>query len=362
MGNRFETAKQYLIDLLRAYGHRPVIVKVRMDGTEVEVMAKNMVKKQLTAAGILFPYGEGNKPNQRVINSAIDKDMLSVIFHEALFEFETAYIEVNCKNNPRAARFIDSVYDWIERKQEWMKCTFPAYSDEELQPFLPDKEIEDESIDWGARKKAREFLATLGITSFESTDDINKIFWEMAIRRKPVSNRVRDAVRIALTSDRLMKVFNHNLAIYNDYFKEKSENPEFKDDEQLVKDVTKQNKKALQEVEQLRSQLRKESNIEKQELKREESMSRKLVKKFMNMLKTNNTRFNKAYDLNNEADIVEFLSWYKMIKRPVNKKTIRDMSRLKCTEPGTEELFLRLVEEHNAEFGNVVEEIEESDD
>ena len=57
MVDRFKTAKQYLIDLLRAYGHRPVIVKVRMDGTEVEVMAKNMVKKQLTAAGIIFPYG-----------------------------------------------------------------------------------------------------------------------------------------------------------------------------------------------------------------------------------------------------------------------------------------------------------------
>lgn len=152
-----------------------------------------MVKKQLTAAGILFPYGEGNKPNQRVINSAIDKDMLSVISYEALFEFEAAYIETNCKDNPRAAKFIDSVYDWIERKQEWMKCTFSAYTDEELQPFLPDKEVEDESIDWGARKKAKEFLATLGITSFESTDDINKIFWEMAIRRKPVNNTGNNA-------------------------------------------------------------------------------------------------------------------------------------------------------------------------
>ena len=63
MNERFENAKLYLIDLLRAYGHRPVVVKVRMDGEPVEVMAKNMVKKQLTAAGILFPYGEGNKPN-----------------------------------------------------------------------------------------------------------------------------------------------------------------------------------------------------------------------------------------------------------------------------------------------------------
>ena len=46
MNERFENAKLYLIDLLRAYGHRPVIVKVRMDGEPVEVMAKNMVKKQ----------------------------------------------------------------------------------------------------------------------------------------------------------------------------------------------------------------------------------------------------------------------------------------------------------------------------
>ena len=127
MNERFENAKLYLIDLLRAYGHRPVIVKVRMDGEPVEVMAKNMVKKQLTAAGILFPYGEGNKPNQHTINTALDTDMLSVIFYEALFEFESAYIEANCKNNPKAARFIDSVYDWIERKQtlKMRKLTSP---------------------------------------------------------------------------------------------------------------------------------------------------------------------------------------------------------------------------------------------
>ena len=37
MNERFENAKLYLIDLLRAYGHRPVIVKVRMDGEPVEV-------------------------------------------------------------------------------------------------------------------------------------------------------------------------------------------------------------------------------------------------------------------------------------------------------------------------------------
>lgn len=239
MDNRFESAKLYLIDLLRAYGHRPVVVKVRMDGEPVEVMAKNMVKKQLTAAGILFPYGEGNKPNQHTINTALDTDMLSVIFYEALFEFESAYIEANCKDKRKAARFIDSVYDWIERKQAWMICTFPSYSDNELQPFLPDKEIEEEKVDKTARKKAKEFLASIGITSLESTDDINRIFWDMAVQRKPLNSQIREAVRIVLTSDRLMKVFNHNLSLYNTYIQEKTENPEFKDDEKLFKELSK---------------------------------------------------------------------------------------------------------------------------
>ena len=250
MNERFENAKLYLIDLLRAYGHRPVIVKVRMDGEPVEVMAKNMVKKQLTAAGILFPYGEGNKPNQHTINTALDTDMLSVIFYEALFEFESAYIEANCKDNPKAARFIDSVYDWIERKQAWMICTFPSYSDEELRPFLPDKDIEDEKV------------------------------------RKSLNSQIREAVRIVLTSDRLMKVFNHNLSLYNTYIQEKTKDPEFMDYEKLFRQLTNEHKRTLYEIEQLRNGERKEQNKLKQERLQEESMYRKLSKKFMNVLKS----------------------------------------------------------------------------
>lgn len=120
-----------------------------------------------------------------------------------------------------------------------MICTFPSYSDNELQPFLPDKEIEEEKVDKTARKKAKEFLASIGITSLESTDDINRIFWDMAVQRKPLNSQIREAVRIVLTSDRLMKVFNHNLSLYNTYIQEKTENPEFKDDENSLRNCPK---------------------------------------------------------------------------------------------------------------------------
>lgn len=61
MESRFENAKLYLIELLRIYGHRPIIVKIKQDGEEVEVMAKTFVRRQLTATEIEFPWNELNK-------------------------------------------------------------------------------------------------------------------------------------------------------------------------------------------------------------------------------------------------------------------------------------------------------------
>ena len=84
-------------------------------------------------------------------------------------------------------------------------------------------------------------------------------------------------------------------------------------------------------------------------------MYRKLSKKFMNMLKSNGSRFNSAYNLTSEADIAEFLSWYKTVKRPVNKQTIKSICREIVKREGSDELFLKMVEEHNAQYVAVKE-------
>ena len=152
-----------------------------------------------------------------------------------------------------------------------------------------------------------------------------------------------------------MKVFNHNLSLYNTYIQEKIENPEFKDDEKLFKELSKEHKRALSEIDQLKSSERKEQNKLKQERLQEESMYRKLSKKFMNMLKSNGSRFNSAYNLTSEVDITEFLSWYKTVKRPVNKQTIKSVCREIVKREGSDELFMKMVEEHNAQYVAVEE-------
>ena len=87
-----------------------------------------------------------------------------------------------------------------------------------------------------------------------------------------------------------------------------------------------------------------------------------ILKKLMNQLKTHNTRFQNSYDFTREEDIAEFLSWYKIIKRPVNKKTIKDICKRRCPDPESQEMFLRMVEAQNALFATNASDDEEDED
>jgi hypothetical protein len=77
------------------------------------------------------------------------------------------------------------------------------------------------------------------------------------------------------------------------------------------------------------------------------------------VLKSNGSRFNSAYDLTSETDITEFLSWYKTVKRPVNKQTIKSICRGIIKREGSDELFMKMVEEHNAQYVAVEEDDED---
>ena len=187
-------ATEYLIDLLRAYGHRAIVVNINQQGEELHIQAKDFVRRQLAAAGIKFPYSETNKPNNRILNKHIDEDMLSVIFHEALFELETAYVKEKCEGEPKAERYIESINSWIERKKVWLKCTFPPYSDAQLAPFFDTRPAEKEPASDGDIQEAQEVLSEIGFNSIATIEDVNKLLWELAMRRIPLTKSMRSAV------------------------------------------------------------------------------------------------------------------------------------------------------------------------
>lgn len=121
----------------------------------------------------MFPYDEGGLPPRRQANPTLDDDMLSVIFHEALFDFQESYIEHFCANKPQAQLLIDTIRNWIKQKQEWLSLTFPGYEDEEILPFLDNTSdsAPEEYIDPEIIKDDLKTLNEMGYVSIEKMGD-----------------------------------------------------------------------------------------------------------------------------------------------------------------------------------------------
>ena len=365
MESRFETAKQYLIDLLRAYGHRPVIVKIKQDGEEVEVMARTFVKRQLTAAGIDFPYNETNKRCSKIINSELDNDELSILFHRAVFDIEAAYVEEFCEGKQEAEAYINSIYSWIDRKREWLDCTFSYYAAEEIEPFLEEEqrsELELGTFSEGLYVEEEDVkaLKKMGFKKISSVQAMMQVFWSFASYRIPIGNSMKNAIFSITVNEEAADYLNSYCHFYNSFIQPKIEEGKFPIDEERIKKHEKQlkelSKRHQTELEE-RNRKRKEE-IAKLNKKHQEEIHKisvtakeykKLIEKYRKQAKNPHSKLSQIYDFTNENDIKAFISWYKAVHKKVKNQTVKAIIRARFGEDeGAAELFNRMVDDYNS--------------
>lgn len=365
MDSRFETAKQYLIELLRAYGHRPVIVKIKQDGEEVEVMARTFVKRQLTAAGIEFPYNEINKRCSKIINSELDNDELSILFHRAVFDIEAAYVEEFCEGKPEAEAYINSIYSWIDRKQEWLDCTFSYYAAEEIEPFLEEEqrsELELGTFSEGLYVEEEDVkaLKKMGFKKISSVQAMMQVFWSFASYRIPIGNSMKNAIFSITVNEEAADYLNSYCHFYNSFIQPKIEEGKFPIDEERIKKHEKQlkelSKRHQTELEE-RNRKRKEE-IAKLNKKHQEEIHKisvtakeykKLIEKYRKQAKNPYSKLSQIYDFTNENDIKAFISWYKAVHKKVKNQTVKAIIRGRFGEDeSAAELFKRMVDDYNS--------------
>jgi len=373
MASRFDAARNYLIELIRAYGHRPIIVKIANDGEEVQIMAKNFVKRQLSTANIYFPYNETNKKNTRIINSDLDNDELSIIFHHAVFDFETAYVEEFCQGKPKAEAYINSIYNWIERKQEWLQCTFSYYDEEDLVPFLSEEPVS--KLSKGALSAELEvteedvkLLKQMGYKQISSVQAMMQLFWNFASNRIPIGKLMKNAILSITVDEEAADYLTSYFRFYNRFIQERIENNAFPSEEKVIKEL---NKKHQAELLQLSQRHQKELNDCKKKYKEEtatlnkkhqEDLQNKLqktkdkakkygtvVRKFRQELLNPHGKFHQTYDLTKEEDIKDFISWFSVIHRKIKNQTVKNIVKMTFSEDEDKaELFKRMVDEYNS--------------
>ncbi len=365
MESRFETAKQYLIELLRAYGHRPVIVKIKQDGEEVEVMARTFVKRQLTAAGIEFPYNEINKRCSKIINSELDNDELSILFHRAVFDIEAAYVEEFCEGKPEAEAYINSIYSWIDRKREWLDCTFSYYAAEEIEPFLEEdqrSELELGTFSEGLYVEEEDVkaLKKMGFKKISSVQAMMQVFWSFASYRMPIGNSMKNAIFSITVNEEAADYLNSYCHFYNSFIQPKIEEGKFPIDEERIKKHEKQlkelSKRHQTELEE-RNRKRKEE-IAKLNKKHQEEIHnisvtakeyKKLIEKYRKQAKNPYSKLSQIYDFTKENDIKAFISWYKAVHKKVKNQTVKAIIRARFGEDEcAAELFKRMVDDYNS--------------
>lgn len=386
--SRFELAKSYLIDLLRAYGHRPIIVKINQNGEEVEVMARTFVKRQLTTAGITFPYNETNKRTSRIINSELDNDELSIIFHRAVFDFETAYVEEFCKDNPEAEAFVNAVYGWIERKKEWLDCTFSYYKGEEFEAFLeerPEPELKkgDLSADLEVAEEDVKTLKDMGYPQISSIHAMAQLFWAFASYRQPIGKRMKNAILSITVDEEAADYLDSYIRFYNRFIQERIEADAFpNDNEKAIKAL---NVKHQTELNTLAKKYRKELEESKKKHKDETATLNRnhqadlhdklhkskekltaykaVVKKFRTRIHNPNGKLQLSFDLTDEDDIREFISWFKVEHRKVKNQLVKSIEKIRYADnPEALDLFKSMVEEYNLKLLNVAEDDDDDEE
>ena len=365
MESRFENAKAYLIDLLRIYGHRLVIVKIKQDGEEVEVMARTFVKRQLMAAGIEFPWNELNKRSLKIKNPELDDDELSILFHRAVFELESAYVEEFCQGKPEAEAYINSIYSWIERKQEWLNCTFSYYTDEKIVPFLeepPKEKCEPGELSEGLEVAEEDLkaLKKMGFKQISSIQAMMQVFWSFASYRKPIRYAMKNAILSITVDEEAADFLESYIHFYNRFMQPKIEESAWPVDEDRVKkhenQIKELNKRHQIELEE--RQKKHKNEIAKRNIKFQEELKvardntkeyKKIIDKFRKKVKNPNSKIFQVYDFTDEYEIKDFISWFRVLHKKVKNQTVKRILVKRFEDnPEDAELFKKMVEEYNS--------------
>jgi len=365
MENKFENAKNYLIELLRIYGHRPIIVKIKQDGEVVEVMARTFVRRQLLAVEIEFPWNELNRRSPKIKNPELDDDELSILFHRAVFELETAYIEEYCKGKPETEGYINSIYSWIERKQEWLNCTFSYYEGEEIIPFL--EESPKELLELGSLSEGLDVieddvkaLKKLGFKQISSVQAMMQVFWSFASQRQTIRYAMKNAILSITVDEEAAEYLESYIHFYNSFMQPKIEDGAWPVDEDRVKKYENQIKELNRrhQVELEKQNIKHKEEIAKRNIKHQEELKvvrgntkeyKKIIDKVRKKVKNPNNKFFQAYDFTDENEIKDFISWFKALHKKVKNATVKQILAKRFEDnPDDAELFKKMVEEYNA--------------
>lgn len=351
--------------MLKAYGDKNILLK-NVEGGYDQREAREYFGANFHGLGIKVRIPKKNQISWRAkTKEELSPEQLTFVFFKALADIKKAYLDDFKPSEEGDELILENVRKSYETNLKYLESISEWGKDlPELFPFTADGAGD------GAKERRSEIiaclqkLASMGCERMDNMDHLDYMFWRFAYLGEEITQSMRDAMVSLTIKSELRDYIDYQVDKYNYAIrkqksdseserqikmKKESEDSKLKQQIELIKIAEK--KKALDEREEmLKAYGKKKMQHYKDKIKDlkinnegRHNLSRILIKKLSNT----SDPFFKSYNLNNEKDIREYISWFDAalvsIKASLSRKLLEEF----ITEESAKQLFIDLVKQTN---------------
>lgn len=366
---KFSKSRRHLIELMRAYGLKNLLVREKGEEVAMLVMARLYVIKKLQKLNIALNVPETRQENWKAICDDLSPQEITVVFFRALAAVKEGYLEDFTPENKADQKTMAAIKSSLEEDLEYLS-TFEEAKDENLNPFPFTPYGEGPCADErrGEIENYRNMLIELGLDNIVTVASLNKLFWRLAAAGIEMNQSLRDAI-ISLTQNPDMRDYIDYTC--DKYYETVTASEGFKRRQEFVSqkkelERTKAEVTNLQLILQEKNKELKEKNNELtglgRRLRREFHMKisktdgkRKAEKAVCRRLFQDLTFFQSdlplAYDLNQESHIQHYLEWFELGKYSLSEGKINRIIKKRITDEEAKSRFRELAQQMNERIG-----------
>lgn len=362
---KFSKSRRHLIELMRAYGLKNLLVKEEGEEVAMLVMARSYVIKDMEQLNIALNIMETRQENWKAICEDLSPQEITVLFFRALSAVKEGYLEDFTPENNADYKAIAAIKASLEENLAYLN-TFEEAKDEDLNPFpfTPDGEGPGAEGRRSEIENYRNMLIELGLDRIITVASLNKLFWRLAAMGIEMNQSLRDAI-ISLTQ-------NPEMRDYIDYTCDKycetitaskafrqrqtylSQNKEL---ERTKAEVTRlhlslaEKNKDLKnkniELNTLSHRLRKEFHEKYSKTVNKRKAEKNIYRRLFQNLTFRQSDLPLAYDLNQESHMHHYLEWFELGKYSLSEGKINRIIKYCITDEQVKARFWELAQQMN---------------
>ena len=362
---KFSKSRRHLIELMRAYGLKNLLVREEGEDVAMLVMARSYVIKDMERLKISLNVEETRHENWKAICDDLSPQEITVVFFRALAAVKEGYLEDFTPENKADHKTMANIKTSMEEDLVYLG-TFEEADDESLNPFpfTPDGEGPGADNRRSEIENYRNMLIELELDSIITLASLNKLFWRLAAMGIEMNQSLRDAI-ISLTQNPEMRDYidytcdkYYETVTASKAFRQRQTNlSQNKELERTKAEVTRlhlslaEKNKELKakniELTELGRRLRKEYHMKISKTDGKRKAEKNVCKRLFQDLTFQQSELPLAYDLNQESHMLHYLKWFEVGKYSLSEGKINRIINKCITDDQAKARFLELAQQMN---------------